>query len=319
MYDIFLPGDYFFDLIYTGLPSFPVLGQEVYGTGIISTGGGMYITAASLHRLEVKTAWPAVFGNDYYSRFVYEIAREAQIDLSLSRCIDAPYRRVSTSIPYEGERAFVTYIDPAPLDMHAFWLERMQQVEFKHLHLGGLMSIDELTPLAAVARTRGATITMDCQDVPVLHTPCAWCDLLALVDVFLPNAREALIVSGTSSVHAAIHQIMAWVEAVVVKDGANGAWIGTGGQITHVPAINAGPVIDTTGAGDCFNAGFLRGYVVEQKPLLNSVCYANICGGLSVTGVGGATAAPAYDQLQAWLSACPDECQADSHTTQPQK
>ncbi len=59
----FVPGDYFFDLIYTGLPEFPMLGREVYAQGIIATGGAMFITATSLHRLGVRVGWAACFGN----------------------------------------------------------------------------------------------------------------------------------------------------------------------------------------------------------------------------------------------------------------
>jgi sugar/nucleoside kinase (ribokinase family) len=147
VYDVFLPGDYFFDLIYTGLPEFPMLGREVYSQGLIATGGAMYITAASLRRLGVRVGWSACFGNDYYSQYVRQLALEEGIDLSLARQMNQPYRRVTTSIPYQGERAFVTYQDPPPCDLQAFWLERMRANQFAHLHLGGLLSLERLTPL----------------------------------------------------------------------------------------------------------------------------------------------------------------------------
>jgi sugar/nucleoside kinase (ribokinase family) len=89
---------------------------------------------------------------------------------------------------------------------------------------------------------------------------------------------------------------------VVVKDGAGGAWSAYQGQIEHADAISAGEVVDTTGAGDCFNAGFLYGHIVEKVPPQRCLQYGNICGGLSVTAQGGATAAPTYDQLQRWMS-----------------
>jgi sugar/nucleoside kinase (ribokinase family) len=88
---------------------------------------------------------------------------------------------------------------------------------------------------------------------------------------------------------------------VVIKDGANGAWIGCEGETCHVPAVDAGPVVDTTGAGDCFNAGFLFGHVVEKAPPEICARYGNICGGLSVTQVGGSTASPTREQLMYWL------------------
>jgi sugar/nucleoside kinase (ribokinase family) len=297
VYDVFLPGDYFFDLIYTGLPEFPVLGREVFGTGLIATGGAMFITALALRRLEVRTAWAACFGNDEYSQFVRGLAEQENIDLSLACDIDAPYRRVTTSIPYQGERAFVTFQDTPPVDLQAHWLARMDECEFKHLHLGALTSLAQLKPLADRARSHGATVSMDCQDMPNLYTVCKWRDLLAHVDIFMPNAREAMLISGTSAVQSAIQQLMAWTKLVVIKDGANGAWIGTEGTITHIPAVDAGLAVDTTGAGDCFNAGFLYGYVIEGVPPERCALYANICGGLSVTQVGGATAAPTRAEL----------------------
>jgi len=301
-YDIFLPGDYFFDMIYTGLRQFPVLGAEVYSQGLIATGGAMFITAVALRRLGVRAGWAACFGNDYYSDYVHRLAREADLDLTLAVRVDQPYRRVTTSIPYQGERAFVTYVDPPPIDIEAHWRRGMAASDFKHLHLGGLLSIKRLGPLSEIARAQGATISMDCQDNPDLKNVCDWPELLALVDVFMPNAREAMLITGLSTVQGAVEQLAAWIDPIIVKDGANGVWIGHDGDVIHVRAIDAGPVIDTTGAGDCFNAGFLYGWVVERAPLSQAAVYGNICGGLSVTQVGGATAAPTRAELLDWYA-----------------
>jgi sugar/nucleoside kinase (ribokinase family) len=306
-YDLFLPGDYFFDLIYTDLPEFPAPGREVYSQGITAAGGAMFITAVSLRRLGVRAGWAACFGNDYYSEYVHKLALQEDLDLSLATCVDQPYRRVSTAIPFQGERAFVTYTDPPPIDLQAHWLSTMRRCDFAHLHLGGIMALERLTPLANEARSHGATISMDCQDVPNLRTACTWKHVLSLVDVFMPNAREAQIVSGTDTLDSALRWLTQWTRVVVVKDGANGAWVASEGEITHVPAINAEPVVDTTGAGDCFNAGFLFGYVIEKAPLPLCARYGTICGGLSVTQVGGATAAPSLEQLKKISAQSEDE------------
>ena len=202
----------------------------------------------------------------------------------------------------------MTYVDPPPIDIETHWRRGMAASDFKHLHLGGLLSIKRLGPLSEIARAQGATISMDCQDNPDLKNVCDWPELLALVDVFMPNAREAMLITGLSTVQGAVEQLAAWIDPIIVKDGANGVWIGHDGDVIHVRAIDAGPVIDTTGAGDCFNAGFLYGWVVERAPLSQAAVYGNICGGLSVTQVGGATA-PTRAELLGWyarLSGGPD-------------
>ncbi|MDZ4763619.1 MAG: carbohydrate kinase family protein [Chloroflexota bacterium] len=306
LYDILLIGDYFYDLIYSGLPEFPTLGREIYSTNIQSTGGAMFITAAALRRLGAHVGWAGTFGTDEYSRFVRELALDEDIDLALTRTLDHPYRQITTAMPFSGERAFVTFADPEPPDRYTYWLHIIESASYKHLHLGGLMPTDKIAPLLATARARGATISMDCQDAPALISACDWSCLLESIDIFMPNAREARMVTGQTDLYGALNQLMEWVELIVIKDGARGAWVGRRGEIVHSPAVCAGNVVDTTGAGDCFNAGFLYGWIVEQQPL--DVCgrYGNICGGMSVTGVGGATHAPTHPQLDEWMAKVED-------------
>jgi sugar/nucleoside kinase (ribokinase family) len=305
-YDILLLGDYFYDLIYTGLPNFPVLGRETYSSGITSTGGAMYITAAALRRLGANVGWVCNFGTDEYSRFVRELACKEDIDLAWARELDVPFRRISSALPFEGERAFVTYIDPEPDDLYDYWLQAIETAHYRHVHLGGLMSPEHLLPLFKRARERGATISMDCQDAPQFWMGCDWKELLAAVDIFVPNAREACTITQMEDVAEAVRMLQRWVDLAVVKDGARGAWIANGDDVRLISGIDAGAVVDTTGAGDCFNAGFLYGYIVERRSHEMCARYGNICGGLSVTGVGGATTAPTYALLSDWMAKYPE-------------
>jgi sugar/nucleoside kinase (ribokinase family) len=301
-YDIIVLGDYFYDLIYTGLTEFPELGREVMSTDVTTTGGAMYITAVSLSRLGARVGWPAYFGDDFYSRSVYDFAVAEGVDLSLARHVSRPYRRVTTALPLEGERAFATYVDPEADDLYDHWRQALESCDFRHLHVGGLDCVDKMRPLVEIARQRGATVSFDCQDGPHLDNPGECMERISSADIFMPNAREAKIVAQMPTVDEALSKLAEQVGLVVVKDGPNGSWAARGGERYHADSIYAGPVVDTTGAGDCFNAGFLYGYVVEHQPIERCLRYGNICGGLSVTGVGGATAAPRREALYAWLS-----------------
>src|SRR5690606_4192677 len=105
--------------------------------------------------------------------------------------LNEPFRRVTTSMPLHGERAFVTYADEEPDDLYDFWLEVVKTSDYRHLHVGGIEPPDLIIPIFDAARARGKTVSMDCQDNPLLKSGCDWRALLAHIDIFVPNAREA--------------------------------------------------------------------------------------------------------------------------------
>jgi sugar/nucleoside kinase (ribokinase family) len=285
-YDIIVIGSYFFDEIYVGLPQFPVLGREIFCDDLIVTPGATYITAAGLTKLGVNTGWICCFGNDHYSQYIYARGQKEGLDLSLVRQLDRPYRQVTTSLPFDGERAFVTVADPKPNDMVAYMMAVLAENTFKHLHLAWLPGPDHI-PLIELARQKGATVSADCQDVAMLHKPDEARKVIANLDIFMPNTRELCLLTGCDSPETACRTAASWVKMLIVKDGANGVWLTQHNITEHIPGIHVDKVIDTTGAGDSFNVGFLRGFVVEGKSPRLSAMYGNVCGGYSVQGVGG--------------------------------
>jgi sugar/nucleoside kinase (ribokinase family) len=86
---------------------------------------------------------------------------------------------------------------------------------------------------------------------------------------------------------------------VVIKNGAGGAFAYHGDETYYEPAIHVEPV-DTTGAGDVFNAGFLAA-TLSGHDLPTALHWGAFCGGRSTLGPGGATTAPTRAELDAWL------------------
>ena len=120
--------------------------------------------------------------------------------------------------------------------------------------------------------------------------------VLSQIDIFMPNAKEAMRLAGCDSVLAAAEVLRPLVPLLIIKDGANGASAWQGESYWHEDALKLTPV-DTTGAGDVFNAGFLTAYR-EGKDMRECLRWGNICGGLSTLGSGGTTTSPHRERVE---------------------
>ncbi|MFN8421130.1 MAG: carbohydrate kinase family protein [Anaerolineae bacterium] len=299
-FDIVIPGNYFCDIIFSGLPKFPELGTEIYTEAVTVVPGGVVNTIVALHRLNVNVGWIGTLGNDFFSRFVRDQVEQEQIDTSLLIQRDSSLKRVTVALSEPRDRAFISYVDPAP-DTVGMLLEAWSEVNCGHLHFTRLMHDERLLPLLRDCRQRGIFVSMDCQhrtetiDLPLVQAT------LSLVDAFMPNASEALRITGATDVDAAARTLRRFVPLVVIKDGAGGAQAWHDGTHYHDPALPDMQVVDTTGAGDVFNAGFLAAHIAGSD-LPACLRWGNICGGLSTQGYGGCTSAPTLAELKARLA-----------------
>lgn len=299
-YDILFEGGYFCDLIFTGLPGMPQLGAEIVGTGFEMIPGACYYYALAFKRLGLRAGWSCDFGNDLFSRFVLDTARRDGLDGSLFRVHDFPLRCLTVSLSFPSERAFVTYADKTAAPSLA---ALVRQYRPPCVLLAGLASGPEQLELAAAAHQVGGLVYMDCQShQATLDNPEVVAALRA-VDVFAPNEREALDLTGAATLAEALDRLAGLTRLVVIKRGGRGAVAQTGREVVQAPGLKM-EVFDTTGAGDCFNAGFLYGYL-RGDPLETCLKYGNICGGLSTTS-HGAMAAPTAAEVEVWLQRYPE-------------
>ena len=134
--------------------------------------------------------------------------------------------------------------------------------------------------------------------------------MLATTDVFLPNEREAALISGVIDPLEAAHALVSRAAAagrdaeaapltVVVKLGADGALAVRGKEALRVPADRV-EVVDATGAGDSFDAGFLYGFI-NGRPLAECLALGVACGSLSVRAIGGVEGQATLEEAEGLL------------------
>lgn len=292
--DILLLADYFCDVIITGLPEPPRLGADLFGEALEIAPGGAYILAHWLTHLGVKTRWAACFGDDLFSRFILEEAHKAGMDTSLFQVYPQPYRVISFSFSFAHDRGFISYNDPAPGEVANVDLIREQQARWVvNLPFDGS---DESRSLMELAHQAGSRVFVDCQYTTASLADPGLRETLCRVDVFAPNLSEACQLTGESEPLAALDRLAEFCPLVVIKCGADGAYARHREQIWHSPAL-AVEVVDTTGAGDSFNAGFLAGLLAGEE-IETCLLYGNICGGYSTTCRGGSVAALTMAELK---------------------
>lgn len=247
-------GRLYCDMIMSGMPGMPAAGQETYADSLsFAAGGGAYITAAYLAACGRDTALAAVWPADPFAAVL-----DAELDASgvALHLMDVPAPgadpQLTVAMVTGGDRAFLTRrAGPAVPGTLA---DALKSGDWQHLHIGELATLAEAPWIVPAAKAAGMTVSCDCAwDAGVLargDLPA----LLAGVDVFLPNRAEADALTRHAPLtdHAAL---------VVVKDGASGAVAHRAGVPPLQRPARAGLVVDTVGAGDAFNAGFIDAWL----------------------------------------------------------
>src|SRR5262249_41485251 len=162
----------------------------------------------------------------------------------------------------------------------------------RHLHLSSFFLQRALRPripeLFRLAKQAGLTTSLDTNDDPENRWDRDVQDVLKFVDVLLPNESEACRLARCDDPRQALSSLAEKVPLVVMKPGEKGAVASQGGKLFSEPAPRTEPV-DTIGAGDSFDAGFLHQYI-RGAPLETCLRFGNLVGALSTTRQGGTEA-----------------------------
>ncbi len=300
---VLIPGEINADVILSGFDRFPALGREVLVDDVLVTlGSASAITAVGLSKLGIAVRFVGVVGTDDWGDRCLETMTAAGVDVSGVRRVADLRTGVTVSISSIEDRALVTFPGAiASLTGDAVSEEAWRDVS--HLHVSSFFLQRDLRvsvpDLFRAARARGATVSLDSGGDPSDVWEDGIREAIAQADLFLPNEAELRGISRVADVRQALAALDSGQEhrrtTTVVKRGANGCMAIDGGRLTSVPAPEAA-VVDTTGAGDSFNAGFLAAWL-RRAPLVDCMRDGVCCGSLATRQLGGTTAQPTPEEL----------------------
>lgn len=302
-FDLLVIGEINPDLILYGEDLTPAYGQQekLVEAATLTIGSSSVIMACGAARLGLRTSFIGVIGDDVFGRFMLEAMQERGIDTS-SCVVDT---KVTTGISIilvrqGGDRAILTFagsiseLKPEHIDMNRF-------SQARHLHLGSYFLLSKLQPalldIFAEARRQGLTTSLDTNWDPLERWDVG--DLLNQTDLFLPNEVEAQKITKQPDLQSALKKLAAVVPTLAVKKGAKGGLAQQGPAVVHLPPPLV-DIVDTVGAGDSFDAGFLYGFL-NHWPLDRSLRLALACGSLSTRATGGTEAQPTLQEAEQWL------------------
>lgn len=286
-FDALFVGTVFLDIVLAGLPHLPSAGTESWAASRAVSPGGVANHAVAAARLGLSSALVAAIGDDSLGDLVWRALRdEPLLDLRWSRRVPGLATALTVALAHGRERSFVSHgvLDPVPVERLVDKLPESRSC---------FLSLDTGVPdWLRAQRATGSIVFADVGWDPSRDWSAAMLDNLAEVDVFLPNATEAMAYTRTGSAREALHALAAYVPLVVVTCGPRGAMAldaGTGEEVAlEAPDVE---VVDPTGAGDIFTAAFMAA-TLSGAPLAERVSYANRCASLSVQSAGGALSAP---------------------------
>jgi len=273
-------GEAFEDLIFYGLPRLPRPGEELKTSRFARVpGGGVIITAVTAARLGVATKAVSAL-SDLGS---VTLRREGVAVRDLRRRGEAP--AITAAISTARERTFVTF-NGVNDQLEQRLLRELPGERGRHLHCAFFPSrCSRWTRVVRGLQRRGRTVSWDFGWNPPLARDREFPALLAALDLVFVNEAEAMLYSRKRSESAALAWWPGAARATVVKLGQRGAVYMSSQAVLRAPAPRV-RVMDTTGAGDAFNGGYLAAFVrgAEVSACLRA---GNAVGAASTTRAGG--------------------------------
>jgi sugar/nucleoside kinase (ribokinase family) len=290
--DITIAGEINLDLILYGLPESMPIERELLASDFqITLGSSSAILAHNLAVLGSGVGFVTRAGNDEFGRMALGRLSESGADVSHSVWDPVHPTGVTVLLHHGLVRHILTYPGTiSEMTVRDLDLEYLRSA--RHFHLSSLFLQRGLTPdLPALFRKLkewGVTISLDTNDDPDDRWEGVLDELLGLVDILLPNERELCRIARRDTLDAALAALSGRVPCIAVKCASRGSVVQVGSQRAVAAPIEVVPV-DSVGAGDSFNAGFLYAWLLGLEPEACAKA-GNITGALSTLRSGGSEA-----------------------------
>ena len=302
--DVAIAGEINLDLIFYGFPTEIPLERELLATGFeVTLGSSSAILAHNLASLGLATGFITRVGPDELGRLALDRLAESGVDLSkVVHASDGVGTGVTVLLQHGSERRILTYPGTMAEMSHAD-LDINYLASARHFHLSSLFLQrglqKDLPALFRELKSRGLTTSLDTNDDPDDQWGGVLPELLPLIDVLLPNRQELCRMTRQETVTDALDSLAAIVPLIAVKCGNEGAIVQEGKRRTHVPPVSV-QAVDTIGAGDSFNAGFLAAWLSGYSAEVSAAA-GNITGALSTQRSGGTEAFRAANDRNKFL------------------
>lgn len=299
-FDVLAIGELNVDMVMSGLKSLPMIGREIIAKDCsIVMGSSTAICACGISKLGLKTGFVGKLGKDNFGETVLKCLKDYGVSLEHIQMDENIKTGITVSLSTNKDRALVTYLGSIDtLSLEDIDLDLLR--ETRHIHIGSYFLQNRLKQgipeLFAYAKGLGMTTSLDSGWDDTQNWDFGITNALKHTDIFFPNEAEAMHITNRSSAEEALDVLSEYCRMVVVKCGPKGAFTKKGGVVVKRPAFDVKPV-DTTGAGDSFNAGFIYAYL-KEKEVDKCLDYGNACGSISVTRIGGASSCASVEEVE---------------------
>ncbi len=304
--DVYAVGELNVDVVMAGLASAPVVGREILCRDTATLlGSSTAICACVMASLGLRTGFVGKLGGDTWGDVAYNTLQRYGVDTGHVQRLEKAKTGMTVCLSVGKDRAMVTHLGDTIDCLTTGELPDALLSDARHLHIGSFFLNEKLAAglpdYLKKVKEAGLTVSLDAGWQESQQWDNGLADVLPFVDVFFPNHEEVCGIGGVSDVFEAADRVYAMMKGglLVVKRGPQGGLLVNEAGRTVRETYEA-PVVDTTGAGDSFNAGFLYAWL-HGMPLSDCLDYGNACGSVSVGRMGGTADCPTLADVEACI------------------